>query len=155
METKIHVFEKVKLGIAPFKVVDYSHETYQSCPGAPIQVGAACNYCGTGIKDVFHIRSADGKTFKVGSTCVNKTGDKGLIDPVKKELYRLKVERSEKRCVDAFEKLEDVKAILISRSHPQAWATDLTLYDWAKWMISNAGLSGHLKVARVIEKALK
>jgi hypothetical protein len=77
----VHAFEKAGLGRAPFRCVGFSVEKYQACPGAPIQVGGSCAYCGTGIMDTYWIRGSEpgAKTFKVGSDCVRRTGDAGLI----------------------------------------------------------------------------
>ena len=72
----VHPFERSGLGTAPFQFVRYEYLTYQACPGAPVQVGGSCDHCGTGIKDAFWIRGADGREFKVGSSCVYKTSGK-------------------------------------------------------------------------------
>jgi len=82
-EIGLHVFEKAGLGKAPFRCVGYERITYQACPGAPIQPGGCCDYCGTGIIDAFTIRGSDGAKFKVGCDCVMRTGDAGLIKAFK------------------------------------------------------------------------
>lgn len=74
-----HPFERAGLGRAPFRMTGCTRRLYQACHGAPIQPGAACDYCGTGIIWTFTIQSDDGKTFIVGSDCVRKTADTGLI----------------------------------------------------------------------------
>jgi hypothetical protein len=84
MSNTVHKFEAAGLGRAPFEVVGAHVEKYQACPGAPVQPGACCDFCGTGIMNVYLVRSACGCTFKVGSECVNKTGDAGLRDGVKR-----------------------------------------------------------------------
>ena len=99
---KQHVFEKAELGKAPFKFVSYEYKVYQACQGAPIQVGGSCDYCGTGIKHFHWITSADGNRFKVGSECVNKTGDNKLVSETKEGVRRVKAQikrqkREEKR----------------------------------------------------------
>lgn len=56
-----HPFQTRGLGLAPFSCVHAS-------------VGEDdCAYCGRPIKNLFHIRSDDGKTFVVGSECVART----------------------------------------------------------------------------------
>ena len=75
---KVHAF--AHLGEYPYTYIGYEYLTYQACPGAPIQVGGACDHCLTGIKDAFYFRSADGKKFKVGSTCVAKAGDQDWVE---------------------------------------------------------------------------
>ena len=79
----MHCFEKAGLGIAPFKVTGFSTMKYQGSPDAPVQPGGTCDYCGTAIMYVCHIRDNHGHTFKVGSDCVNRTGDAGLIKTYK------------------------------------------------------------------------
>lgn len=69
-----HVFELSGLGKAPFRCTGYYCADGQ---------GTGCAHCGTGIKHVFTIESSDGVVSRVGSTCVNKTGDKGLFDEAK------------------------------------------------------------------------
>jgi hypothetical protein len=72
----VHMFEGAGLGEAPFK-----------CTGVTAG-GGACQFCGTPILYRFYLRGADGKEFFVGSDCVKKTGDAGLIAYVEKELKR-------------------------------------------------------------------
>ena len=36
----------------PWRYLGMTVEKYQACPGAPIQPGASCDHCGTGIMDV-------------------------------------------------------------------------------------------------------
>lgn len=70
----IHPFTRAGFGPAPFRCVGMSVEKYQACQGAPVQPGASCDYCGTGIMYVFHIENADkSRRFKVGCDCVAKT----------------------------------------------------------------------------------
>jgi predicted dehydrogenase len=82
-EIGMHVFERANLGKAPFQVFGMYESVFVACPGAPRQPGTCCDFCGTGIMDVFAVRGADGCTFKVGSSCIDKTGDKGLIKAYK------------------------------------------------------------------------
>lgn len=58
---KLHPFEHAGLGISPFICKQVTHDNTK------------CAYCGTRIKYAFHITSADGKSFVVGSDCVEKT----------------------------------------------------------------------------------
>lgn len=74
-----HAFERAGLGVAPFRCVGYNYAVYQACPGAPLQVGTSCDYCGTGIKHVYLIVDSKGNSFKVGSECVRKTSDRTLV----------------------------------------------------------------------------
>jgi len=96
-ETKtanVHCFEKAGLGFAPFKLVGIETtadrqliNTQRASNGMMFTTnmcGGTCDYCGMAIMDVYKIKSADGKTFKVGCDCVLKTGDAGIINTVKK-----------------------------------------------------------------------
>lgn len=98
----VHTFTESGLGESPFKLVSY----YKS----PVMSG--CAHCGTGIKHVFIIKSADGKNSKVGSECVKKTGDYGLIDTVKRlqRQERARLRREEQQLI-ADRKLEDQRRV--------------------------------------------
>ena len=78
-EVGLHVFERAGLGKAPFHCIGMEEKTFQACQGAPIQPGGSCKYCGQGIRYVYIVRGRDGRCFGVGSDCVAKTGDAGLI----------------------------------------------------------------------------
>lgn len=148
---KIHAFEEVGLGKAPFRCVAVHR-------GQDIR---ACDYCATAIQEVCVIRSSDGRTFIVGNQCVNKTGDRGLIDVVKREVNALRTrERNRKadaRIEAAKERVRssDVRAALKSRPHPNAGlaASGRTLLDYAEWLMENAGRSGRLRAAEIVESA--
>lgn len=106
MSEKIHVFEIAELGKAPFRVVGAielpSKSLLEANPAAynavmaslPNGIGfGTCHYCGHDLKYNFIIKSADEKRFVVGSECVYKTGDKGMIDKVKYELRKIAREK--------------------------------------------------------------
>jgi hypothetical protein len=96
----VHVFERAGLGKAPFHCIAQQRATYQACPGAPIQPGTTCDFCFTGISNVFVIQSSDGRKFKVGCDCVAKTGDAGLIKQVReRRLANAREQRAAKRAV--------------------------------------------------------
>lgn len=61
-EVAVHPFEAAKLGRAPFTCVDCTIGEHR------------CAYCTTPLKYLYHIRSADDRTFVVGSECVKQTG---------------------------------------------------------------------------------
>lgn len=67
----MHPFQKSGLGLAPFRCVGVQENVYVS--GGYAQAGGSCDYCGTGIRWEFLIRSADNRNFKVGCDCVEKT----------------------------------------------------------------------------------
>lgn len=113
METPIHVFEKAGLGKAPFRCVAVASipsaslaasnpEAYRNAlRELPRDVGCGtCNYCGTAIMHNFIIQSSDYRRFVVGSDCVAKTGDAGLIKAVRGERAKmLKAQRVAARTV--------------------------------------------------------
>jgi hypothetical protein len=68
----VHPFEKVGLGKAPYRFAGYGHKTFQAFPGAPVQVGTSCDFCGSGICNVFWVLSSDGNRFKTGCDCIYK-----------------------------------------------------------------------------------
>jgi hypothetical protein len=80
----VHPFEVAGLGKAPFRFVGSERRVYQACPGAPIQPGTSCDYCGTGIMYVAWVQGKDGKKFKVGLDCAMRTEDTKLIAEARK-----------------------------------------------------------------------
>lgn len=159
METKVHKFEAAGLGKAPFSYAGYAQKTYQACPGAPVQPGGSCCYCGTPIMNFFYIKSSDGHTFHVGSECVAKTGDAGLKKVVAAEVAKMAKSKEEVRIAAAKAKLEspEFKAHLASLPHPNKFKNretgePLTMLEYVEWMFKNSGHAGSLKVARQLEK---
>lgn len=144
----MHIFEAAGLGTAPFKYLGYEKNRL-----------TGCQYCGTAIMYRFYLKSADGKTFFVGSDCILKSGDAGLrksVDKVKAEINRAK------RDADAAEARETLCTVLGSDilsdivrdfPHPKGFS-NLTLLDYAEWMKKNAGDSGRIATAKMLRKAL-
>lgn len=164
----IHPFEAAGLGHAPFRFVAVEHRVgpinlggghFVGAPGQPM---GTCDYCGTGIADCCIIRSADGKQFIVGSTCVAKVESKGsrLLTETQRAVREMKkvaqAEKDTARIVKTRALLtsDAVRAALVARPHINAHMAGkgLTLLDWAEWMLVNAGTSGRLDVCRVVEK---
>lgn len=155
-----HKFERAGLGKAPFRYVGHSTEIYQAIPGdpnCPIQPGASCHYCGTGISDVYYIESADGKRSKIGSTCISKVGDAGLVKHVKRAKRKAQILREHARIKTARENLPIIESALRTKHHPYPHLAKcgLTSFSFATWMLEHAGHSGQMKAARMIEKTLK
>ncbi len=154
MNDAIHSFERAGLGKAPFRCVGFHTEKYQACPGAPIQPGASCDYCGQGIMGVYVIASADGKRFKVGCDCVAKTGDRGLVSEVARNEAARRREMADERCAslvaqarEALER-EEVRAALRAQPDPNGRPAPRTLLDYLSWCLENAGRTGKTKAAR-------
>jgi len=170
VDIKQHRFETAGLGLAPFKYVGFSERRGPitlkdgSQVGSPGQPMGTCDYCGQGIAICCEIVSSDGKRFIVGSDCVEKTGDKGITVVVKSAVNKM---RSDKRKANDARKVAehkamvendaDVRALLASKPHPQQWRRDEgeTLLDSVEWFLKNAGVSGNLKMARMIVKLRK
>lgn len=149
----IHAFEEAGLGTAPFKLVDvYFAARFLHC-----------EFCGTGIKEICVIEDQFDTAFIVGNVCVNKTGDRGLIDTVKKELGRIRKERKDKedslkiQIAQLHLEEDKVKNKLASAPHPVAYLAEQgkTNFDYISWLLQNAGTSGKLRAAKEIEKIYK
>jgi hypothetical protein len=161
--TTIHVFEESGLGIAPFRLVRVEARRYKAHPDAPSQPGASCDYCMTGIVETCIIRDVNGKEFKVGNECVKKTGDRGIIDPIKVALNRLRTEerhqREDARIAAATASLmtdDALRATLSAFPHPYANRAEqgLTLLDSVAWLMKNAGRKGKVEASKVVEQYL-
>lgn len=79
MADQIHIFEQAGLGKAPFHSQGVEYKVYVSYPGGPAQPGSTCDLCGQAISYECWVGSADGRRFKVGNECIEKTGDAGLV----------------------------------------------------------------------------
>ncbi len=171
MET-MHVFEKAGLGVAPFRFIGAEERRGPLRPidpktgqwdgmteiGAPGQPMGCCNYCFQGIAIVCKVRDANGKVFEVGSDCVAKTGDAGLRRAVSKVISEAKKSREQQRIDAALSLLcasATVRAALQALPHsvPHMAADGLTLLDSVEWLMANAGHAGHLRAARMVERA--
>jgi hypothetical protein len=163
----IHKFERAGLGKAPFRLIGCERKVGPinlgdgRMVGAPGQPMGSCDYCGQGIANCFKIMSADGKTFKVGSDCVEKTGDAGLRAIVQREANEFKRkarhERDEKRIAAAVARLPEATDALKAKPHPVASMAvkGATLHGWVEWMLAYAGTSGKIRAAKAIEAALE
>jgi len=116
-----HVFERAGLGVAPFRFVGVTESIFKAAPDAPRQPGTCCDFCGTGIMVVCIIQDANGKRFKVGSDCVAKTGDKGLIkafrtSPRQREMARMQRQRADERVIAEWNDLWAAPSTLVAIS---------------------------------------
>jgi hypothetical protein len=165
----MHVFERAGLGLAPFRYVGF-RDTKAGADDAGVvtigvvdgveyktKPGGSCAYCGTYITAFYNVESSDGKRFHVGSSCVAKTGDAGLRNAVKKAKREARHAREAARIAAAraeLESNEELRARLAERRSPNTERANDSALDWAEWMLANAGTTGRLKVARVIEKSV-
>lgn len=162
-EVGMHVFERAGLGNAPFKVVGSYEMKWQACPGAPIQPGGSCDYCGQGIMYAVAIRSADGQKFKVGSDCVHKTGDAGLIKQFKSHPDVRKRNRDKAAAKDVQVQAEwaaimaDAKAKSVLAAHRiPAWAPGKyrPWLEYAENAWRTSGMAGRARVLKTAKKIL-
>ena len=85
MSDMLHPFEAAGLGRAPFRVVRLETREDRASDNAERKSAGkmytdnhctSCDYCSTAIYNAYHIRSADGRTFKVGCDCLKKVDAK-------------------------------------------------------------------------------
>jgi len=171
----MHPFESAGLGKAPFRFAGHEHRvgpiladdgvTQVGAPGQPM---GTCDHCGMSIADCYSVRSAEGKQFIVGSTCVEKlyrhTNKRSSVlarDPVyrefKREKNRIATERRHAReaarIAEGREWVESHEAAL--RSLPNPHREGETRWDQYQWYMLNAGSSGKLHVLKVLRRLLE
>lgn len=111
-DTHTHVFTESGLGLAPFRFVDVFDAG---------KIAGTCDHCGAGIRYFCEIRSADGHVARVGSECVFKTGDAGLVDKVRARRNRIARERR------AAKRIEQAEAALQAQRERNGGMTDWEL----------------------------
>lgn len=125
-----HVFEAAGLGKAPFRCVGFSEIVFNNGDGTT-KAGGCCQYCFTGIRYACHILSSDGKRFHVGTDCVARTGDAGLIKQFKNRPEVRAAAKAKRDSKDAAIKAE--WKVLISNQENRdklAALPTLTQYHW-------------------------
>lgn len=159
-----HCFEVAGLGLAPFRFIGLSDNVITN-PDGTSRPGGSCDYCGNGIRHECHVKGADGRQFKVGSDCIAKVGDAGLLRAFKtspawrahqRKLAAAKAARvsAEVRAI-----VEANKARLAALPHPRgftdrATGAPLTALDQAEWMLANAGKAGRAGLLGWLKRAL-
>ena len=155
-EKMVHPWERSGFGRAPFEVTGFSESERDG------KASATCDVCGTGIRNVCHIRSADGRSFKVGSDCVRKTEDARLVpavdshERIAQRNKRLDREVTKVRAVDdavaATLARPEVKAELVKHPHPYAIqaAKGKTMWDWADSLFKNGFAADRKRVGQAL-----
>ena len=153
----MHVFTRSKLGAAPFRCIGVHQKlgpihmadgTEVGYPGQPMGV---CAHCGTGIADCYVIRSAEGNVFVVGSSCVEKTGDAGLLKSYKNspEVRAFKRSKRELRAKAVDVQLTDLLAAnkeKLASIQIKKWNGQMeSQFDYFKRIIPYCGASGRLR----------
>jgi hypothetical protein len=159
----IHRFERAGLGKAPFTFTGKVTENVFCTPGGTPRAGSSCDFCFTGIRYEFWVRSADGNEFKVGCDCIHKAGDRGLIQQIAAAERKLRDAKNAaarerkhaklvKRVAEAKEKLPTVRGTLAEQPHPNTYYAEQgrTLLDYVNWCLENG--AGE-KAAAYIERA--
>lgn len=168
-ETAVHAFERSGCGRAPFRLLGVEERRgpmtfidkvtgQQYTSGSPGQPMGTCAHCGTGIAVCCTIQDADGKRFIVGNVCVNKTSDKGLVDQTRKAINARLAEARHTKAMARFawikENLERAKPALERLPDPNGYK-GRTAYDWATWMVKNAGDAGRKRVEKLMKEAME
>jgi hypothetical protein len=160
-----HAFELAGLGKAPFRFVGCSENVHRS-PDGTTRAGGSCDFCGTGIRTEFRIRSSDGKVSKVGCNCIAKVGDTGLLKAYKSSPEFRALERA-KRDAKAALVNEELDAIFAANEaawkaapHPRGFVDWNTKAPLSKWddMVRYRGLcgaSGRAAWLPILRKATK
>jgi hypothetical protein len=128
-EVGLHVFERSGLGTAPFRCVDVFEKFITHHDGST-QASGSCQHCGTGIRWCCVVRGADGREFIVGNSCVEKTGDRGLIQAFKTHPKVREAQRAARQRLDAA-KIAEWDALWADPATEAAFDGD-TFTDW-KW----------------------
>lgn len=166
---KIHPFEAAGMGQAPFRFVGYERKAHVDYPGATPRPGSSCDYCGTAIMDVFMVRSADGREFKVGCDCIRKVYaefDADIPVDARKAIARMQRQQREASRMAKFEKAsvrrnatrETLAANpdwFVDQPHPfaggNAFFAEKTLRDYYEYLLQSGGVGGWDRVAKIIE----
>jgi hypothetical protein len=118
--------------------------------------GGTCAFCGTAIKALCQILSADGKRFHVGCDCVNKVNDNKLVSAVKLAIRKAdKVKRAAKSAAVEAELAailadEAQRARLAALPHPRGY-DDSNLLNFADFMSRRAGAAGKARALKAIK----
>jgi hypothetical protein len=160
----LHKFEERGLGKAPFAYAGMSENWYVAHQGAQKQPGGSCDYCGMGIAYEFHVRSADGRLFKVGCDCIAKVGDEGLRRAIAADERKLlnarneaaRVRRNSRKIeaqVAAYAQLETwrrdaaLSSFLVRQAHP-AGRENSSALSYLDWCLENLGGSNAASAVR-------
>ncbi len=113
----------------------------------------SCDYCGTGIATICTIKSADGKTFKVGCDCVRKVDapTTKLVKAVNKAKRDMQKAREAKRIAAAFDLLDSRDDVAAAMAEVKAERGGGSVLEYVQFCRTGAGHSGKLRVARIIE----
>lgn len=139
-----HAFERAGLGKAPFVCKGWSiHKNEQG------QACGSCHFCGECIMYAAKIVSSDNKEFTVGSDCVAKIGDAGLVRAIKRSPEYREHQRNLRYARDERNQAE-IKTLLDSlRDHPEKGAAACFIESVLRYC-GMAGRARYLKELRAL-----
>jgi hypothetical protein len=151
-----HVFERAGLGRAPFRF-----ESISRIGGA----GGSCQYCSTHILWACHVVGADGRRFFVGTDCIAKCGDAGLIrayknSPAVRQIARDKRDAKDHAVIAAWDALMADQAnvaklsLVMVPGRPWVPGEQVTLYDSLKRLWGMCGASGRARTLKSLQQRL-
>ncbi len=153
-----HVFSH--LGQSPYRYVGMTENKFSNGDGT-WKPGGCCDHCATGILYEFRFRSADGKVFKVGSSCVEKSGDAGLRRVISADVRKLDREKRQARAGRVADELDGLiethKDKLASMAHPKAWLAEKgeTMLDNVLWLRERCGAAGTSRLLKQVKELVQ
>jgi len=132
--TSIHPFERAGLGSPSYRYCGMEQSVHVA--GDVVKSGSSCDFCGTAITFCYWFKGAEGRKFKVGSSCVAKSGDGNLKRAISADKRKHQRELSRARALrlrDEVELLiEDNLELLEQAPHPDRYfaSTGKTLVDY-------------------------
>lgn len=128
-----HRFAERGLGTEPYTIM--SHDP----PWAGL---SSCDYCGTGIREKFYLRSSDGRQFKVGNECIMRAGDNGLVSIARRMHAAIqrqqRLEREKRQLADLQTVMESsaLRQGLMELPHPYAYRAERgeTALDYMQYL---------------------
>jgi hypothetical protein len=157
-----HKFEVAGLGLAPFRFVGMS-ENYITYPDGTGKAGGTCDYCGNGIRFECVVLSRDGKRFKVGSDCIAKVGDEGILrayknsPEVRAHKRKLAAAKDAKVSAELVALLAAKEAEYRALPHPYGFinretGAPLSKWDYVQFSLKGCGASGRAAWLKTLKR---
>lgn len=151
-----HVFEH--LGKPPYKFIGFDELVWVNPVTGACKAGGSCDHCGTGIRNAFFFESADGRRFKVGSSCVTKSGDRGMRKFVAEETRKAKLAKEQAALPELREKVralvEELQPKTSKLGHPNYYFSSQgkTLHDYFQFVSKHLSFSKAKRLLRELTK---
>lgn len=156
----VHCFQAAGLGQAPFSWVGYTDYGL----GASFDSNChCCDYCSKPLRHVCEIMSADGDRFFVGTDCLKKTGDRGLLkaykySPQVRAQKRAAIATKDAKTKEEWQVIMTDPAKVAALSVPQVWKYNgdgqEPWIDFARRAWGYCGVSGRARYLRQAKKFL-